>query len=251
MFSEYEHDGNIQAGDLQFTFDFDSPGITKIRKKWNIEDIMGGGSELQKIAKLKKWAYRMLSFGDKELESRRYETLDCFEVIDVAKQEGYSLNCRYMSLIFTQILLAAGFKARWVSCLPMELNYCECHCITEVFVNECNKWIVVDVAFDLFYFDRKGNLLNLFEIRQHILRNEMFRIPTVNNNVIKYVWEYWTRHVFRFKYLLDNKYNMLASPNKVFVFLNPINFIVNDKEIIHSSDDTTKYKQLYNHKYFW
>lgn len=56
----------------------------------------------------------------------------------------------------------------------MELNYCECHCVSEVFIEELNKWIVVDVALNLFYFNKRGEILNLYEIRQHILRNEPF-----------------------------------------------------------------------------
>lgn len=95
--------------------------MKQIKEQWNLENVIGSGTEVQRIARLKKWAYELLSFNGKKLESRRYETLNCFETIKSAQSEGYSLNCRYMSLIFTQILLAAGFKARWVS-WPMDLN---------------------------------------------------------------------------------------------------------------------------------
>ncbi len=54
-----------------------------------------------------------------------------------------------------QLLLALGFKARWVMCLPMDLRDDECHCVTEVYSKELEKWIVVDAAFDLFYFNKK------------------------------------------------------------------------------------------------
>ncbi len=251
LYSDYDHTENGQAQNVNFTFETNSLELIQIRDTWNIDDVMGLGTELQRIIKLKKWAFELLCFNGKKLESRRYEKLNCFETIQLAKSEGYSLNCRYISLIFTQILLAAGFKARWVSCLPMELNYCECHCVAEVFIEEYKKWIVVDVALNIFYFDKKGNLLNLYDIRQHVLNNEPFRIQSTTKEHFQYVWEYWIRHVFRFKFLLNNKYNMLASSNKTFVFLNPKGFVVNDKGIIHSENDTTRFIHFYNDKLFW
>lgn len=251
LYSEYEHEGNESVPNLKFSFDLDSPGMTQIKEKWNIDGIMGWGTEIQRIARLKKWAVDLLCFDGQKLESRRYESFNCFDTIIAAKNEGYSLNCRYISLIFTQILLAAGFRARWVSCLPMELNYCECHCVTEVFINELNKWIVADLALNLFYFNKKGNPLNLYEIRQQILKNEPFRIQSTTKESYQFVWEYWTRHVFRFKYLLDNKFNMLASKNKTYVFLNPKAFVVNNKEIAHSDYDVTKFIHYYDNRLFW
>jgi hypothetical protein len=174
LFPDYEQMDNDKITEPKFTFDFNSTGIMKIRNEWKISDIMGSGTEIQRLDRLKNWAFDFLCFSGKKLESRPYEYLNCFDIIQSAKKDGYSLNCRYISLIFTQILLAAGFKARWVSCLPMELNYCECHCVSEVFIEELNKWIVVDVALNLFYFNKRGEILNLYEIRQHILRNEPF-----------------------------------------------------------------------------
>lgn len=251
LFSDYVQMDNDKIPEPKFTFDFNSPGIMKIRNEWKISDIMGSGTEIQRLVRLKNWAFDLLCFSGKKLESRPYEYLNCFDIIQSAKKDGYSLNCRYISLIFTQLLLAAGFKARWVSCLPMELNYCECHCVSEVFIEELNKWIVVDVAFNSFYFNKRGEILNLYEIRQHILRNEPFRIKAITKEHFQYIWEYWTRHVFRFKFLLDNKYNMLASKNKTYVFLNPKNFVVNDKKIIHSDEDTTNFIHYYDNRIFW
>ncbi len=251
LFSEYDNVVRDNSHCPVFLFDIDSPGIQKIKKIWDIDNVAGDGTELQKIGRLKKWANQLLCFKGLKLESRRYDKLDCFDTISLAKKEGYSLNCRYISLIFTQILLAAGFKARWVSCLPMELNYNECHCVTEVYINELKKWIVVDVAFNLLYFDKMGNLLNLYELRQHILTETKFRVFSLTPEHFQYVWEYWTRHVFRFKFLLENTYSMLLNANKTFVFLNPKNFIVNNKRIISNNQEITNFLQFYNSEFFW
>lgn len=77
------------------------------------------------------------------------------------------MNCRYISLIFTQILLAAGFKARWVSCL---------HCVSEVYIEEYRKWIVVDVALNVLYFDKKGNKVRMKKL-------------TIFSELLHYAWK--------------------------------------------------------------
>ena len=152
MFKNYS--SNETKG-IKLKYELNSPGLVKIKERWNLTSIMGTGSDIKKILRLKKWAYDLLCFKGNPLCSRRYDSLDCFDIIDTAKREGYSLNCRYISLIFTQILLSVGYKARWVSCLPMELNYNECHCVTEVYVEEYRKWIVIDLALGLLYFNKK------------------------------------------------------------------------------------------------
>ncbi len=252
LYPEYDNKGIVPFDFPEFTFEKEnSPGLSRIRNEWDIIRVMGEGSELQRILKLKKWAFDLLCFPGKKLESRRYDHMDCFETIKTAKKERYSLNCRYISVIFTQILLAAGFRARWVSCLPMELNYCECHCVTEVFIFSLRKWIVVDLALNLLYFDRSNTVLNLYEMKSHILMRQPLRIQAASKERFEYIQEYWVRHVFRFKFLLNSKYNMLAAKNKIYVFLNPKGFVVDNKEIIHSDSDSTKLLHFYDNRLFW
>lgn len=156
LFSKYNHDNNTKIN-IGFKYgNKDAKGLTLLRQELGLGNIMGTGSELQRLLRILKWAAEYLGFKGKPLDSRRYDKDGWFDTIETAKKEGYCLNCRYISLLFTQILLAVGFKARWVTCLPMELNYKECHCVTEVFVESLNKWIVVDAAYNLLYFDKKG-----------------------------------------------------------------------------------------------
>ena len=250
-YSTYANKGAITEFPPFVYADKNDAGLLRIQNEWSIDNVMGKGTELQRILNLKNWAVTLLCFPGKKLESRRYDSLNCFDTINTAKQEGYALNCRYIALIFTQILLSAGFKARWVSCLPFEINYNECHCVTEVFLNDFNKWIVVDLSFNLLYFDKAGNILNLYEIKNHIINKSQFRICASTKERFKYIYEYWCRHVFRFKFMLNNQYNMLALKNKAYAFLNPKDFRINNKEIHHSKDDVTRLFHYYDNRVFW
>ncbi len=252
LYPEYDEEESLRD-DIKFTYESaDSPEMSKLFDFWEIKNAMGTGGELNRLIKLRRYAAEMLGFPGISLTYRKYDGLNCYDTVKTAKKEGHSLNCRYMSLIFTQMLLSAGFRARWVACLPMELNYSECHCVTEVFVEELGKWIIVDSALDLVYFNKKGELLNLYDIRQMILRGDKIRIMASRGNTDTLdVEEYWTRHVFRFKFLLDNGFDMLNRKDKTYVFLNPKNFVVSDKIINHADGKTTKIINVCNDRYFW
>ena len=46
-------------------FDNNTFGMKQIKEQWNLENVMGSGTEVQRIVKLKKWAYELLSFNEK------------------------------------------------------------------------------------------------------------------------------------------------------------------------------------------
>ena len=249
MFSEYD---SVQNYIPQQKFEhFNTLELTMLRNAFGFKVLRGDEDELRVLSKLKQWAVQFLSFQGMELGARRYDHLDCLEIIKQAKKEGYALNCRYISLIFTQVLLAVGFKARLVCCMSMDLRDTECHWVTEVFVNQLKKWVVIDVPLDFFYFDSRGRLLNLMEMRKLIINGDNIKLFSTNREHILFTQQYWKKNIFRFKFLLENKYNMLASPQKHYLVLNPKNFIMKNKKIINGRKEITTISYYYNNRLFW
>lgn len=247
LFSKYGND--LIRPDFYYE-DYNSKELTKLRESFDLRPLLEGENELKKLFDLKKWAYDYLSFKGDELGSKKYDYLDVLDIVNVAKAEGHSLNCRYISLIFTLVLLSLGFKARLVSCMSMDLRYNECHWITEVYIKKLSKWIIVDVPLNLFYFDRRGNFLNLIEMRRMIIAGENIRFFSSNREHVYFVQDYWKKNVFRFKFLLENKYQMLSSSNTHFYILNPVGFTQKDKTIYLENRRTT-IQYVYNDKIFW
>ena len=223
MFSSYNHSHPVVNACFKYENKM-TKNLTKLRNDLNLEEIAGNDGDIQRILKILKWADTYLKFEGKTLQDQRYDNYDWFETIKKAKDEGFALNCRYISSLFTQVLLALGYKARWVSCLPFEVITKERHCITEVYLNSIEKWIVVDAPFNLLYFDKRGNLLNLLDMRKNIIANEKIRFFTSNPNNTSWVIESWKKHIFRFKYAINNGYNLLSGRRKYF-YLNPANFL--------------------------
>ena len=77
------------------------------------------------------------------------------------------------------------------------------------------------------------------------------RINVESKEYFLYVQEYWVRHVFRFKYISNNVFDMLRVPDKTYIYLNPKGFIVNNKENLNNDGGITKHIHFYNDKYFW
>lgn len=229
LFKDYDNSKLI----INFSYeDPHSPELKKLNEYFDLNNVIGEGSELNKLASLKRCVVENISSKGKNLTNRLYDDLDCIEIINQSKKDGYSLNCRYISYIFMQLLLALGFKARWVMCLPMDLRDDECHCVTEVYSKELEKWIVVDAAFDLFYFNKKGIPMNLAEMRKTLIEENKLKFFSPNKEYSYFIQNYWKKNIFRFKYLINNKYNALASSQIEFACLNPDNFVLKNKEFI-------------------
>jgi hypothetical protein len=185
------------------------------------------------------------------LSERIYDNTDWFATINKAKEEGYSLNCRYKASLFVQLMLAHGFRARWVLCLPDDSICKGRHCVCEVFVISLNKWVVVDVAYNLVYFNKKGVLLNLIEMRNLIINNERFRYFTDEPYQNDYIWGCWCCHIFRFQYLLYNKYNMLNKDRRIAVYLNPNKYEITHKLFDNVGLDENNHMSFDNESLFY
>ena len=133
-------------------------------------------NELTKLSMLNKWAYKYFHSDGEPIKDRRYDGLNIFDLFLQSKNENKSLNCRYISMIFTQILSSLNFYSRWIIIKPHDINDCECHCLTEVYVFSLKKWIALDPSFGLIYFDKKGTPLNCLELRMNIIQGKKIEV---------------------------------------------------------------------------
>lgn len=187
------------------------------------------GSDIEHICRLKKIVKTKLEWEGNSIIDRKYDFIPYLDIIDQARKNGDSLNCRYKSYIFSQLLMAYGYKARWVGCLPMDFRDSECHCVTEVFLKSLNKWIVVDIAFDYLYFDNKGNLLNLIEMRRKIIAGEKIRFLSMDSKKASDTKKYLEKNLFKFRFASLYRYNLPICSVKP-VLLVPKHYILADAE---------------------
>lgn len=226
-YAEYEQPELVQERTITYE-DMNSVNLTGIRKRFGIHKLSENDDEIKYLAYLKKMAYENLHFRGNTLKDRSYDSLSVEDMICTAKQEGYALNCRYISHIFCQILLSVGFKARWVVCLPMDLMNSECHCVTEVYIKALNKWVIADAALGTFYFGEKGEMLNLYEMRKLYINRKVPVIVVERAEDAKEIQLYWIKNIFRFRFTKYNGTNALQCEQHYWG-VNPKGFKLNDK----------------------
>lgn len=97
------------------------------------------------------------------------------EILNYSFNNGFShsINCRFKSIVFSDILNSYGIKA-----LPVCLRNNEngCHFITHVYSREQNKFVAFDPSFNCYFTDDNNNFLSVFELRDCFINNEIINI---------------------------------------------------------------------------
>ncbi|MBQ7139898.1 MAG: transglutaminase domain-containing protein [Bacilli bacterium] len=218
-----EYDVKTSYGKINFIYDYKSLKKYNISKRINLpKNIV---TDLDKIVYCLKWYNENLNYKGRPIEENIYDNYSWIKLIKIVKKEKLTLNCRYKTMLFTQLLISLGFKARFVRCLPYEIMSHERHCVTEVFINELNKWIIVDSTFGIIYFDKYGNPLNLYEFRWLLLSSEKIRFFVKNKEDYYNIISMWRKHIFRFQYFLYNGDKMLEYKSQRYIILNPLNYL--------------------------
>lgn len=147
----------------------ENPNLKKIRQDLKLDSIAGKGSELSKIFNLLHWVHNLV----KHDGSSNNPTLkNAIELINVCKVENRGVNCRMLATILNECYLSLGIKSRYITCMPKETNFDDCHVINMVYSNELKKWIWIDPTFDSYVMDEKGNLLGIQEVRERLIKDQ-------------------------------------------------------------------------------
>lgn len=241
-YSDFKYNLKLEDKNIIYYQNSKEKKLVHINNQFNLRNKSGDGTDIQKINNLKNWAYEYLHFDGKQLLDRKYDNLSVEKIIEYAKKDGYALNCRYISLIFTQFVLAIGYKARWLMCKSACEDDIECHCITEVYIPSFHKWIIVDAAYGLIYFDENWIPLNVMELRNCIINNKRIRFLSKYRNQILL---YWIKNSFQFFVSINNS-SSINSKKKKMIHISPYLFVSKNK-----IDDPNMIVLYKNEFYLW
>lgn len=110
-------------------------------------------------------------------DNDNYGTIAQFQF---AEKQGNYTNCRGISIIFAGVLRAYGFKANIVECWPENSENVDIHVVCEAFIEELDKYVLLDVSSNLIYF-LDGTPLSLMELRDAIVK-EKTDLITINED---------------------------------------------------------------------
>lgn len=207
----------------------------------------GDGDDLARIGRVLRFVNRNTTHDG--ASARNYSD-GAIEMYQQAKADGTGLNCRYMAKLTNQLLLALGYKSRYVTCMPRRyIN--DCHVINAVWVPSVGGWLYADPMYGTFVYDMTGRPLTLPQVRSGLIDGTPMRLDedaTYNGRTVSiedaadYLNRYMTKNLYYMVVPLDAHYAP-EQGHETFVALTPTGFddTRTGSDCVITNDDT----------YFW
>lgn len=215
----------------KFTYqDMNQPELVALRKKYNLDSIAGEAGEIQQMINLMHWVHNTIKH-DGQHDNPQIKNAD--KMIQACKDTVRGLNCRGLAITLNECYLAMGFKSRYATCMPRELEFDDCHVINMVYSNELQKWIYLDPTNNAYLMDEKGTLLSIEEVRQRMIDKKTIILnPDANwNNLVAtsaefYLTYYMAKNLYRIQCPVSSKYDLetrAQNKNVEYIELVPLN----------------------------
>lgn len=240
----------------------DNPNLQKIRKDLKLDSIAGKGSELSQIFNLLHWVHNIV----KHDGSSNNPTLkNAIDLINVCKVENRSVNCRMLATILNECYLSMGIKSRYITCMPKETEFDDCHVINMVYSKDLEKWIWIDPTFDAYVMDEKGNLLGIQEVRERLVNGQPLVLNADANwnrenlqTKEDYLENYMAKNLYRLQTPLISKYDTetwKSGKEIIYVEILPLDGIEQTPQKKEQTNNSTGVKFIYyktnNPNLFW
>lgn len=158
----------------------ENPNLKKVRQVLRLDSIAGTGNEISRILNLMHWVHNAIRYDGNSHNPRLRNAIDIY---NVCKMEQRGVNCLMMATVLNECYLSMGIKSRYITCLPKETKFDDCHVINMVYSNELNKWIWIDPTFDAYVMNEKGELLGIAEVRERLIKGRTLLLnPEANLN---------------------------------------------------------------------
>ncbi|WP_264521873.1 transglutaminase-like domain-containing protein [Flavobacterium sp. N1994] len=240
----------------------DNPNLVKIRKDLKLDSIAGNGNEVSKILNLLHWVHNIIRHDG---SSNNPTLKNAIDLIKVCKTEKRGVNCRMMATILNECYLSMGIKSRYITCMPKETEFDDCHVINMVYSNELKKWIWIDPTFDAYVMNEKGELLGLGEVRERLIKGKTLILnPEANwnkkNSQTKeyYLETYMAKNLYRLETPLVSEYDSetwKSGKEITYVELLPLDGIVQTPQKKEQTNTKTGVKFIHyktnNPSLFW
>lgn len=196
----------------QFTYQpADHPALVKIRTDLKLDSIAGKGSELSQVFNLLHWVHNLIKHdGNSDNPSLK----NAIDLINTCKANNRGVNCRMLAIILNECYLSLGIKSRYITCMPRETKFDDCHVINMVYIKDLDKWIWIDPTFDAYVMDEKGNLLGVQEVRERLIKGQplVLNADANWNREIQqtrkgYLENYMAKNLYRLETPVASEYN--------------------------------------------
>lgn len=220
--------------------------LVALRHDLKLDSIAGTGNEVSKVLNLMHWIHNLIPHdGNHENPTIK----NAMSMIQVCKNDKRGLNCRGLATVLNECYLSLGMKSRFVTCMPKDTVFQDCHVINMVWIAALDKWIWVDPTNDAYVMDENGVLLSIEEVRHRLIVGGTLIVnPDANWNhkssvsVEDYLYNYMAKNLYRLESPIVSQYD--TETNTEEKSLQYIELIPLD-----GFQQKPKYKKEYNSKF--
>ncbi len=141
--------------------------LVRIREYFNLDSIAGNGDEVSRIKNIMYWLHDEIRHdGSSAIPNVPRTAIDLYKA---CKAENRELNCRGLAIVLSELYLAMGYPARFITCQSKAHDTDpDCHVICVVWSKELDKWVWMDPTFAAYVSDDNGQLLSIAEVRERL-----------------------------------------------------------------------------------
>lgn len=156
------------------------PNLVALREGLKLDSVAGGGSDVSRILNLLHWVHDLIPHdGNHENPTVK----NAMSMIAECKKSNRGLNCRGLATVLNECYLALGIPSRFVTCMPKDSVFDDCHVINMVYSRDLQKWLWIDPTNDAYVMNEHGELLGIEEVRARIVNGQALILnPDANWN---------------------------------------------------------------------
>lgn len=182
--------------------------LAALEQRYGLSRIAGDGDEFTRARNLMRWVHRTVRHDG----NRPNPAPMLSGVLLAACENGRGTsNCRGLATILNDALLATGFTARHLTCLPADSTDPDCHVVNMVFLEREQRWVYIDPTHDAWFEDAHGRVLGPLEIRAALAAGDSLVIGgglDWNGEAVSraHYRNYMTKNFYRFSCPAESRY---------------------------------------------
>jgi hypothetical protein len=165
-FSAYSDEKAVWASSFFCKNATTDSALQSLKERYALDKLAQGRSDVDACLKAMEWAFCRLLYKE---SGEFHGSLHATEILNFSRSNRVGLNCLCHTTVLTETLLAMGFKARSISCLPIDVVPSDNHVVTMVFISSLDKWVMLDAALCCYITDNNETMLSIPEIRQSLI----------------------------------------------------------------------------------
>jgi hypothetical protein len=234
LFDTFDH--CIDKDVTPFEYCTDDVELNEVREKYQVELAAGGGDELSQVLNLLDWISTSTYHKGDIREAIAMNTMALMEHA-YQKDKEHGINCRMKATILTEMLLSISIKSRILSLHPLNLLDGDNHVVSQVWLSEQNKWIIVDPTTNSYFMDKHGGILDAIQLRAAIVSGEEVTCSPKTSWDVKDYLAYMAKNLFYMHSPVTNGFGCEDRADQKWVTLCPYGFD-------GSKRDSLKLKQI-------